>query len=84
MSESERMPGIAKQIPRSADRIARFEDRVGFSGQAMLQMVGCADAGQASADDHDIEVLRLQGPYSRSVPGETVLSFQQTAIARSP
>ena len=49
--------GIAEQVPRAADVGAAFEDRVGPARAALLQVTAGADAGNAGADDQDVEVL---------------------------
>jgi hypothetical protein len=49
--------GIAEQIPGAAARLAAFEDGVALARAAILQVPGGADAGEAGADDQDIEVL---------------------------
>ena len=36
---------------------ARLEDRVALARAALLQVVGGADAGEAGADDQDVEML---------------------------
>ena len=48
---------VAEQVPGAADRLARLEDRVALAGALGLQVVGGADAGEAGADDQDVEVL---------------------------
>ena len=47
--------GVAEEVPGAADAVARFEDGVGGRGQGGLQPVGGVDAGDAGADDDDVE-----------------------------
>ena len=49
--------GVAEQVPRAADRVARFEDRVAAVGERGLDVVCRTDSGQAGADDEDIDVF---------------------------
>src|SRR4029077_5257607 len=49
--------GIAEEVPGAADRLARLEDRVALAGAVPLQMGTGADAGEAGADDQDVDVL---------------------------
>ena len=59
MSESDRMPGIAEQVPGPADGVACLEDGVRGPGALGLEVVAGPDARQAGADDEDVEVGRL-------------------------
>src|SRR5262249_28221543 len=54
---------IAEEVPGAADAVARLEDRVALAGAAFLQMMRGADAGNAGADDQDVEVFR-RGAHS--------------------
>ena len=54
-------PGIPEQIPRAAGCAARLEDGVGPAGVILLQVVRGADAGDAGADDQDVDVLDAGG-----------------------
>ena len=56
--------GVAEQIPGAAAAVARFEDEEGFARVAHGQMAPGADAGQASADDQDVEMLHEGSPSS--------------------
>ena len=49
--------GIAKQVPRAADRVARFEQHERLSRALLAQVHRCADAGEACADDDDVEMF---------------------------
>src|SRR6185436_4133840 len=49
--------GVLEEVPRPAAALARLEDRVGLAGTVALQVDGGADAGEARADDEDVEVL---------------------------
>jgi hypothetical protein len=49
--------GIAKEVPRPAQRVAALQDRVRAAGALGLEVVAGGDAGQASADHQDIEAL---------------------------
>src|SRR5207249_1793170 len=51
--------GIAEEVPRPADVVARLEDGVRPIRTARLQMVAGADAGDPGADDQHVEVLWL-------------------------
>src|SRR5882672_9143811 len=48
---------IAKQIPGAADAIAALEDDVALARAFLLQVIARADAGEACADDEDVEML---------------------------
>src|SRR6185437_620293 len=52
--------GIAKQVPGAANAIAALENDVALAGAFLLQMKARADAGQAGADDEDVEMFRCQ------------------------
>src|SRR3979411_834133 len=45
---------VTEEIPRAADRITPFEDRVRRPRTLRLDVVAGTDAGQAGADDEDI------------------------------
>ena len=49
--------GIAEQIPRAADRVAAFEDRVALARAFRLQMVAGGDARESRADNKHIEMF---------------------------
>ena len=49
--------GIAKQIPGAADAITPLEDDVALARAFLLQVIARADAGQAGADDEDVEMF---------------------------
>ena len=49
--------GVAEQIPRPADRVARLEDRVAQLGIAGLDAVARIDAGESRADDQHVDML---------------------------
>ncbi len=57
MSESERTPGVAEQVPRPAHHVASLEDGEGAARALGLQAVRRTDAGEPCPDDHDVEVL---------------------------
>ena len=59
--------GIAEQVPRAADVGAAFQDRVGLARAALLQMTAGADAGNAGADDQDVDMFngRFEGHGSQ-------------------
>jgi hypothetical protein len=57
--------GVAEEVPRPADVVARLEDRVGAVGTARLKVVAGADAGDPGADDQDVEVLALHRALER-------------------
>ena len=58
--------GVAEQVPRAADGVAGLEDGVAGPRALGLHVVAGADAGQAGADDEDVEVLHvLFGPLRR-------------------
>src|SRR3954471_2879654 len=52
---------ITEQVPGAADAAAALEDRVSLARALGLQMVTGADAGQAGADDQDVDVLAFHG-----------------------
>ena len=62
--------GIAKQIPGAADAIAALEDSVGFARAFLLQMIARPDAGEAGADDQDVEVFGLMWRFPRGFRSE--------------
>ena len=49
--------GIAKQVPGAADAVAALENDVAFPRALLLQVIARADAGQARADDQDVEMF---------------------------
>src|ERR1700730_6422136 len=49
--------GVAEQIPGAADLRAPLQDGVGRAGIALGDPVGRVDAGDARADDDDVEVV---------------------------
>ena len=49
--------GIAEQVPGAADAVAALENDVALAGALLLQVIARADAGQAGADDQDVEVF---------------------------
>ena len=49
--------GIAKQVPGAADTVAALEDGVALARAFLLQVIARADAGEAGADDQDVEVF---------------------------
>ena len=51
--------GVAEQVPRPADRLARLKDQHGAAGTFLLQVVRRPDAGEPRADDDDVVVARL-------------------------
>ena len=51
--------GIAEQIPGAADAIAAFENDKALARALLLQVIARADAGQAGADDQDVEMFGL-------------------------
>lgn len=57
--------GIAKEIPGAADGVARFQHGVRVSGQLALDSIGSIDAGDASADDDDVERVVCRGAVHR-------------------
>ncbi len=57
--------GIAKQIPGAADAIAALEDDVALAGAFLLQMKARADAGEAGADDENVEMFDLHDTPAR-------------------
>src|SRR3954454_13598796 len=49
--------GIAKQVPGAADAVAALEDHVALARALLLQVIARANAGQAGADDEDVEMF---------------------------
>src|SRR5947209_1470514 len=47
--------GIAEEIPGAADGLASLEDDEALARTFRLQMIARSDAGQAGADDEDVE-----------------------------
>ncbi len=48
---------VAEQVPGAAEALAALEDRDGLVRELGGELAGRADAGQAGADDQDVEVL---------------------------
>src|SRR5262249_11297811 len=48
---------VAKEVPGATEVAARLEDRVALAGQALGQVTGRPNPGEAGADDEDVEVL---------------------------
>ena len=57
---------IAEQVPRAADAVAALQDHVALAGAILLQVIARADAGQAGADDQDVEMFVLHGGLRKS------------------
>src|SRR5712691_3020513 len=53
--------GIAEQIPGAADGLAPFEDDEALARAFLPQVIARADAGQAGADNEDVEMLWWHG-----------------------
>ncbi len=68
MSESDRTPGVAEQVPRPADGVAGLEDGVGRAGPPGLEVAGAADARQAGPQDQDVDVVHGGSLGSASAP----------------
>ncbi len=49
--------GVAEEIPRAAERVARLDDREGPPGKAPAQVTGRADPREARSHDQDVHVL---------------------------
>src|SRR5262245_23851073 len=60
--------GIAKQIPGAADAVAPLQDDVALARALFLQMIAGADAGQARADDKDVEMFWCAGHGAPPAP----------------
>ncbi len=48
---------VAVRPPRPAETVERLDDQEGLVGLLVSEMAGTADAGDAGADDEDVEVL---------------------------
>jgi hypothetical protein len=51
--------GIAEEIPRPTECVARLEHRERDVGERVAKVPGGADAGHAGTDDHHVELLRV-------------------------
>ena len=51
-------PGVAEEVPGSADGVARLEDGVARPGALGLQVVAGADPREPRTHDEDVEVWR--------------------------
>ena len=49
--------GVAEQVPGAAEPLAALQHRDGLVRELGGQLAGRADAGQAGADDQDVEML---------------------------
>ncbi|MNO95171.1 hypothetical protein D3C76_868050 [compost metagenome] len=56
---------IAEQVPGSAQLLAPFQDGQFLVGKCTLYMARRADAGEAGANDQDVEMLRFHGSLQR-------------------
>src|SRR5262249_62248724 len=63
-------PGIAKQVPRAADRIAGLEERETLARTFCLEAVRSADSRQPSTDDQHIEVVGHEPAFLPSMGGD--------------
>ena len=66
-------PGVAEQVPRPADARAPLQDGVGQARVALGDPIGRVDAGDAGADDDDVEVPVLGGVGWAASWGVTVI-----------
>src|SRR5215211_3768131 len=76
--------GIAKEIPRAADRIATFEYGEALVGAVHLQMARSPDPRQPRAHDYDVLVLHSPRSYPRAAalstcwyPGSLIKAFKK-------
>ena len=53
--------GIAEQVPGAADAVAALENDETLARALLLQVIAGADAGQAGADDQDVEMFCWHG-----------------------
>ena len=49
--------GVAEEIPGAAERLAAFHNEESLLGAVYLEMVGCADTGEARAYDQYVKVF---------------------------
>ena len=60
MSESERMPGIAEQVPGSPKRVPLLQDGEALGWAVGFHEAGRADAREPSPDNEHVDLLRLR------------------------
>ena len=53
--------GVAEQVPGAAEPLASLQHRDGLVRELGRHLAGRADAGQAGADDQDVEMLCVHG-----------------------
>src|SRR5206468_3970460 len=58
-------PGVTEQVPRTADGVARLEDRVRGPRAIGLHVVTGADARKPGSDDQNVEVLGCHRQVTR-------------------
>ena len=82
MSESDRMPGYRNrsQVPPMASRASKIAYEA--HGHFGLHVVARADAGQAGADDQDVEVLH-GGQLLQALAAEASLSLRVPCSPKS-
>ena len=84
MSESERMPGIAEQVPGAAHRGALLQDGVALGRAAILQMPGRAHAGDTGAHDDDVKVFSHGGHAINAVLSQSTLCRNSQPCVKCP
>jgi hypothetical protein len=72
--------GIAEQVPGAADRLAGLQDRVALAGAVALQVGAGADAGEAGADDQNVDVLAMV--WHGKSPGLAIKASEEVARHR--
>lgn len=50
-------PGVAKEIPRATNGVARLKQKITLTGALTLQVAGCTNPGNTSANNNNIAVL---------------------------
>src|SRR6202043_1575003 len=53
--------GITEQVPGAADAVAALEDHERLARALLLQVIACADAGKAGADNQHVEMFWCHG-----------------------
>ena len=75
--------GIAEQVPGAADSLTALKDRNAFPRKRVRELTGRADAGQAGANDQDVEVGRHCSTVATVLYGLYSNAFSSTRLQMS-
>ena len=76
-------PRVAEQIPCPADLRTPLDDQETLRWAPLLQVDGGAEAGDAAADDQDIEVFHGGGAYDNGFGRRQAARLRQRGSVRA-